>query len=78
MVNHIFKERTLPPMFFTDEDFQEIDPDHDDPMVITIEIVEYVVMKTLAIKVVRWIYYFGKPFASYNSRKKIWCPSGNK
>ncbi|XP_068491909.1 uncharacterized protein [Phaseolus vulgaris] len=39
--------RTLPPMLFTDEDFQEIDPDHDDPMVITVEIVEYAVMKTL-------------------------------
>jgi len=34
-------------MLFTDEDFQEIDPDHDDPMVITVEIVEYAVMKTL-------------------------------
>jgi len=46
-INHIFKRRTLPPMLFTDEDFQEIDPDHDDPMVITVEIVEYAVMKTL-------------------------------
>ena len=34
-------------MLFTDEDFQEIDPDHDDPMVITVEIAEYAVMKTL-------------------------------
>jgi len=34
-------------MLFTDENFQEIDPDHDDPMVITVEIVEYAVMKTL-------------------------------
>ncbi|XP_068497948.1 uncharacterized protein [Phaseolus vulgaris] len=46
-VNHVFKRRTLPPMLFTDEDFQEIDPDHDDPMVITVEIAEYAVMKTL-------------------------------
>ncbi|XP_068461731.1 uncharacterized protein [Phaseolus vulgaris] len=46
-INHIFKRRTLPPMLFTDEDFQEIDPDHDDPMVITVEIAEYAVMKTL-------------------------------
>jgi len=45
-INHIFK-RTLPPMLFTDEDFQEIDPDHDDLMVITVEIAEYAVMKTL-------------------------------
>ncbi|XP_068498083.1 uncharacterized protein [Phaseolus vulgaris] len=34
-------------MLFTDEDFQEIDPDHGDPMVITVEIAEYAVMKTL-------------------------------
>jgi len=34
-------------MLFTYEDFQEIDPDHDDPMMITVEIVEYAVMKTL-------------------------------
>ena len=47
IVNHAFKRRTLPPMLFTDEDFQEIDPDHDVPMVITIEIAEYAVMKTL-------------------------------
>ena len=47
MVNRIFKKRSLPPMFFTDEDFQEIDPKQDDPMVITVEIVEYVVMKTI-------------------------------
>jgi len=46
-VNHVLKTRTLPPMLCTDEDFQEIDPDHDDPMVITMEIVEYAVMKTL-------------------------------
>ena len=46
-INHIFKRRTLPLMFFTDEDFQEIDPDHDDPMLITVEIAEYAVMKTL-------------------------------
>jgi len=46
-INHVFKRRTLPPMLFTDEDFQEINPDHDDSMVITVEITEYVVMKTL-------------------------------
>jgi len=33
-------------MLFTDEDFEEIDPDHDDPMVITVEIAKYVVMKS--------------------------------
>jgi len=26
-VNHVFKKRSLPPMLFTDEDFQEIDPE---------------------------------------------------
>ncbi len=46
-INHVFKRRTLPPMLFTDEDFQKIDPDHDDPMVITVEIAKYAVMKTL-------------------------------
>jgi len=46
-INHIFKRRTLPPMLFTYEDFQEIDPDHDDPRVITVEIAEYAIMKTL-------------------------------
>jgi len=34
-------------MLFTDDDFQEIDPEQDDLMVITVEISEYVVMKTL-------------------------------
>ena len=34
-------------MLFTDEDFQEIDLEQDDLMVITVEIVEYAVMKTL-------------------------------
>ena len=46
-VNHVFKRRTLPPMLFTDGDFQEIDLDHDDPIVKTVEIAECVIMKTL-------------------------------
>ncbi|XP_068479118.1 uncharacterized protein [Phaseolus vulgaris] len=46
-VNYVFKRRSLPPMLFTDEDFQDIDPDQRDPMVITIEIARYAVMKTL-------------------------------
>jgi len=46
-VNHVFKRRSLPPMLFTDEDFQDIDPDQRDPMVIIVEIAEYAVMKTL-------------------------------
>jgi len=34
-------------MLFIDEDFQEIDPEQEDLMVITVEIAKYVVMKTL-------------------------------
>jgi len=32
---------------FIDEDFQMIDPNQDDPMAITIKVVEFAVMKTL-------------------------------
>jgi len=46
-INHVFKRRTLPLILFTDEDFQEIDHDHDDPMVIIVEITEYAVMEIL-------------------------------
>ena len=34
-------------MSISNADFQEIDLNHDDPMVITVEIAEYAVMKTL-------------------------------
>jgi len=34
-------------MTFTDEDFQDIDSNQDDPIVITVEITNFVVMKTL-------------------------------
>ena len=46
-INYVFKKRRMPPMLFTNEDFQDIDPEQDDPMVIMVEIAEYVVMKTL-------------------------------
>ena len=46
-VKHVFKRRSLPPILFTDEDFQDIDPDQRDPKVITVEIAKYAVMKTL-------------------------------
>jgi len=32
---------------FTDEDFRGINTDHDNPMVITIEVANYTTMKTL-------------------------------
>jgi len=40
-------KRSMPTITFTDEDFQDIDLNQDDPMVITIEIEDFVVMKTL-------------------------------
>jgi len=39
--------RHMPPITFWDEDFQVIDPQHDDPMVILVEIEDFVVRKTL-------------------------------
>jgi len=36
----------MPPIVFTGENFQTIDPEQDDPMVIMVEIAEYGVMKT--------------------------------
>jgi len=37
----------MPPITFRDDDFQAIDPQHDDPMVISIEIEDFAVRKTL-------------------------------
>jgi len=37
----------MPPITFTDEDFKAPDPDHDDPMVISIEVAEYGIGKVL-------------------------------
>jgi len=34
-------------MYFSDEDFCGIDPEHDNPMVIIIEVAKFVVMKTV-------------------------------
>ncbi|XP_047182169.1 uncharacterized protein LOC124848525 [Vigna umbellata] len=39
--------RTMPPITFTNEDFHALDPDHDDPMVITAEIARYSISKVL-------------------------------
>lgn len=40
-------QHTMPNITFTYEDFQTIDPDQNDPMVVTIEISDYAIMKTL-------------------------------
>jgi len=39
--------RHMPPITFRDDDFQAIDPQHDDPMVISVEIKDFTVRKTL-------------------------------
>jgi len=37
----------MPPITFTDDDFKAPDPDHDDPMVISIEVAKYGIGKVL-------------------------------
>jgi len=39
--------RDLPPMLFINSDFRNINPRHDDLMVVTIEVANFVIMKTL-------------------------------
>ena len=39
--------RHMPPITFRDDDFQAIDPQHDDPVVISVEIEDFAVRKTL-------------------------------
>ncbi|XP_027911682.1 uncharacterized protein LOC114170403 [Vigna unguiculata] len=41
------KVRLMPPITFTNDDFKAPDPDHDDPMVISIEVAEYGIGKVL-------------------------------
>jgi len=41
------KIRSMPPITFTDDDFKAPDLDHDDPMVISIEVAEYGIGKVL-------------------------------
>ncbi|XP_027905769.1 uncharacterized protein LOC114165319 [Vigna unguiculata] len=41
------KVRLMPPITFTNEDFKAPDPDHDDPMVISIEAAEYGIGRVL-------------------------------
>lgn len=40
-------KRSMPPITFTDEDFHAPNPEQDDPMVITAEIVRYEIGKVL-------------------------------
>jgi len=40
----------MPPITFCDDDFQAIDPQHDDPMVISVEIDDFAISKTLVDK----------------------------
>jgi len=44
---HAGMARSMSPITFTDRDFKAIDPKQDDPMVITVAIDEFAVMKTL-------------------------------
>jgi len=44
---HTRMARSMPPITFTDRDFKAIDPKQGDPMVITVAIDEFAVMKTL-------------------------------
>jgi len=48
-VHHVYTRmaRSMSPITFTDRDFKAIDPKQDDPMVITVTIDEFAVMKTL-------------------------------
>ena len=49
-INHItysHHKRRMPPITFTDDDFHDLDHQQDDPVVITVEIKNYVVKKVL-------------------------------
>jgi len=43
----VYLHRCMPLITFRDDDFQAIDPQHDDPMVISVEIKDFAVRKTL-------------------------------
>ena len=40
-------QRHMPPITFSDDDFQAINPQHNDPMVILVDIEDFAVRKTL-------------------------------
>jgi len=46
-VNIISFQPSMSPITFTDEDFKGFDPSQDDPMVITVDINNFFIMKTL-------------------------------
>ena len=46
-ITHSHHKRRMPPIIFTDDDFHGLDHQQDDRMVITVEIVNYVVKKVL-------------------------------
>jgi len=50
----------MSPIVFTNEDFKIIDTRHDDPMVVTIEVANFVIMKTLIDQGSLWISFTGK------------------
>jgi len=64
----------MPPMFFTDEDFQDIDPKQDDLMVIMVEITEYAVMKTLVDQRSFFDILFWENFRKLNPREEDMIP----
>jgi len=47
-VNTIALQPMMSPITFTDEDFKGVDPSQDDPMVITVDIDNFSIMKMLA------------------------------
>jgi len=46
-VTRTHRHQRMPPITFTDADFQDVDQEQDDPMVITIELENFVVKKVL-------------------------------
>jgi len=73
-INYVFKKRRMPPMLYTNEDFQDIDPEQDDPMVIMVEITEYVVMKTLVDQGSCIDILFWETFCKLNMREENMIP----
>ena len=61
-------------MVFTHEDFRRIDPEQDDPMMITVEIEEYTVMKTLVDRGSSVDILFWETFRKLNLREEDIIP----
>jgi len=64
----------MPPIIFIDEDFQNIDPKQDDPMVITVEITEHVVLKTMVDQGSSIDILFWETFQKLNLREEDMTP----